>query len=250
MRFPKNEPQRIYEELTSMPEWERIGEVRQFSLSLRIFEGNADELIGFLERLKAEPVALALWRPENRLRLDEAREEIARLLHNFVAGAFSLVDHARRFYDRNYKTDGRFSGYDEAVKARFADDPLCQFVQGLRNYFVHKKIPTLSTTLSFKEGEDLDTSSFLQKEELLDFDWNATARSYLDGAPARMDLLTIASAYRTKVAEFYEWVFSRLEAIHAADHAVVEAKREELRQAVNAREERWAGLARRPRGKI
>jgi hypothetical protein len=243
MRLPKNESRRIYEELISMPEWERIGEVRQFSLSLRIFEGNADELIGFLEKIKTGPVALALWHPENRLRLEEAGEEIARLLHNFVTGSFSLVDHARRFYDRNYRMDGRFGEYEAEVQARFAKDPLCQFVQGLRNFFVHKQTPNLSTTLSFRAGEDLDNSYYLAKEELQSFDWNAKARSYLRGAPARIDLLAIVSAYRQKVAEFYKWVFSRLEAIHAGDYAAVEAKQEELRQAANV-QQRQFGLAR------
>lgn len=171
---------------------------------------------------------------ENRPILDSILGEVGRLLHNFVAASFSLVDHARRFYRRNYKDDGRFSDYETEVKARFAEDPLCQFVQGLRNYFTHKEIPDVSSSMSIKPGEDIDNTMFLNKAELGDFDWSARAREYLDAAPDQINLLDIASGYAEKVASFYNWVFARLDEIHAADHEAVRAKQEELRRAIGA----------------
>lgn len=228
------DPISIQKELTHMAEWERLAEIRQFTLSVQIFQQNADELIGILRSVKSDPVATRLWALENRLILDQLLLEIARLLHNFVAASFSLVEHARRFYSRNYKNDGRFNDYDLQVKERFAEDPLCQFVQDLRNFFIHKKVPKVSSTLSFGPGQEVDNTMFLDKDDLENFEWKPRARHYLDAAPAQIDMLMVVSSYEAKVSAFYEWVFGRLEDIHAADLVAVRVKEEQLRRAVGA----------------
>lgn len=229
------DPIGIQKELVAMPEWERLAEIRQFSYSVQLFQQNANELTGLLESIRTGPVAANLWSLENRPILDSILGEVGRLLHNFVAASFSLRDHAYRFYRSNYKDDGRFSDYEAEAKSRFAEDPLCQFVQGLRNYFVHKEIPDVSSSMSWSPGADIDNSMFLNKAELEEgFDWSVKAREYLDGAPAQINLLDIASGYAEKVANFYNWVFERLDDIHAADQAAVRTKQEELRRAIGA----------------
>ena len=215
-----------------MPEWERLAEIRQFTLSIQIFQQNAGELVGLLRNVKTGPAAMRLWALENRPVLDQLLREVARLLHNFVAASFSLVDHARRFHSRNYKDDGRFADYEGQVKARFAEDPLCQFVQDLRNFFIHRKVPNVLSTMSLKQGQEVDNTLFLEKADLGSFDWKPLARQYLDAAPDRIDLLLVASSYATKVTDFYKWVFGRLEEIHASDLTAVRSKQEDLRRAV------------------
>jgi hypothetical protein len=232
------DPISIQKELAQMPEWERLSEIRQFNLSIQIFQQNSGELVGLLRSVKTGPAAMRLWSVENQPLLDQLLCEVARLLHNFVAASFSLVDHARRFHKRNYKSDGRFADYEIQVKARFADDPLCQFVQDLRNFFIHRKVPNVSSTMSFTQGQDIDNTLFLEKADLESFEWKTLARNYLDQAPGKIDLLMLASSYTTKVTDFYKWVFERLQEIHANDLAVVHAKQEDLKRAIGAMAQR------------
>lgn len=226
------EPLEIQRELLRMPEWGRLAEIRQFELSIEIFQRNADELLRFLGGFKTGPMSAHLWSLENRPPLDRALREVARLLHNFVAASFSLVDHARAFYTRNYAGHESFRDYPAEVSKRFADVPLCQFVQGLRNFFVHRRIPNVMSRVTLRQGESPDGAVLMAKAELQEGEWNAIARQYLESAPTEIDLLTVVSEYVGRVTDFYNWFFSRLSEVHSADMAAVTEKQNELRRAV------------------
>lgn len=222
-------PLDLQDELRRMPEWERLSEVRQFTLSLEIFQRNAQEFRALLEGATTPQAATVLWSLHNRPQLEQFQREVTRLLHNFVAAAFSLVDHARRFFGKHYKDAKSFPDYEDEVRRRFAEDPLCQFVQGLRNYFIHRKPPNIGSTMSLSQGQAARHTIHLEKGDLMDFDWNATARRFLDEAADKLDLQNVVAAYSTKVTEFYAWMFKRLEEIHADDVAAVNAKQAEVR---------------------
>jgi hypothetical protein len=111
------------------------------------------EFRALLEGATTPQAATVLWSLQNRPQLEQFQREVTRLLHNFVAAAFSLVDHARRFFGKHYKDAKSFPDYEDEVKRRFTEDPLCQFVQGLRNYFIHRKPPNISSTMSLSQGQ-------------------------------------------------------------------------------------------------
>jgi hypothetical protein len=225
------DPLKLQDQLRGMPEWQRLAELRGFGLGLEIFQRNARDFRALLEMARGRDAIERLWALQNRPRLEEFQREVARHLHNFVTAAFSLVDHARRFFEK-YQTSGAFPDYAAEVKTRFADAPVCQFVQGLRNYSTHKKVPTISSTMEIAQGKGMTHTIYLPKDELLEgFDWNVTARRFLEGAGDKIDLVEVAAAYTEKVTEFYKWVFTRLEQIHAADIRAVAEKQDEVRRA-------------------
>jgi len=228
-------PMQIQDELLQMPEWHRLAEIRQFSLSLVLFQRNAAELVVLIGRFRTGPAAIEIWGLPSRPKLEEFQIEVTRLVHNFVAASLSLVGHARRFYEKNYRNNKLFEDYEYKVKTLFAEDPLCQFVQGLRNYCLHKELPDVSSSLTFGEGQDIKHSISLVKKSILDFDWNLKARQFLDSALDEIDLLDTVNQYAGKVTDFYNWVFSRLEEIHAEDIKAVEKKQQELREAIAER---------------
>ena len=228
-------PMQIQDELLQMPEWHRLAEIRQFSLSLVLFQRNAVELVVLIERFRTGPAAVEIWALTNRPKLEEFQIEVTRLVHNFVAASLSLVGHARRFYEKNYQDNKLFEDYEEEVKKLFAEDPLCQFVQGLRNYCLHKELPDVSSSLTFEEGQDIKHSISLVKKSILDFDWNLKAKQFLDSAADEIDLLDTVNQYAAKVTDFYNWVFSRLKKIHGEDTKAVEKKQKELREAIAER---------------
>lgn len=231
------ETRRRIDELEAMPEWSRLGTVRRFSLSVEIFQENARDLIGLLDSA-CGPEAVALWSVENRSGLDRFQREIARRLHNFVASAMSLVDHARVFYRGHYKDQGTFTDYEAEVGSRFASEPATQFIHGLRNYYVHVGIPTISNSLNLAlDGSDPHGRSTMTHTTLLDGTelrdkLNATGKAYVDRCGGTIDLRTAISSYTDRVTEFYCWMFERLNAIHAEDRRAVEAKQLEARRSM------------------
>lgn len=219
----------LQEELLRMPEWERLSEVRQFTLSLEIFQRNAQDFRTLLDHATTPPTSVQLWSVPNRPLLEQFQREVARQLHNFVAAAFSLVDHARRFVGRQYKGTQTFPDYEPEVKRRFAEEPLCQFVQGLRNYSIHRKPPPIGSRMTLAQGQAPHHKVYVPKAALLDFDWNATARRFLNGADDEIDVQAILNSYSAHVTAFYEWMFKRLQEIHADDVAAVAAKQKAAR---------------------
>jgi hypothetical protein len=216
----------LSDELEAMPEYRRLSVIRQFSTSVSLFDTNAQELKNLIRNAEGSTAAIELWRLESRPNLQAFQVELMRLVHNFVASAFTLVDHARRFYNKNYQSDARFPDYDERVRHDFREDPLSQFVQGLRNYVLHKELPDLATAMSYEQGGDIHHRHYWRLGELKTFDgWNTSAKRFLAEAEADIDIGEVIDLYTAKVRAFYKWVFGRLEEIHTDDLKVVEQKR-------------------------
>ena len=111
--------------------------------------------------------------------------EVTRLLQNFVAAVSALVEHSRRLHGRLcYKPSSKFPEYEEEVRQRFADAEVIQFVQGLRNYCLHYRTPGIGTTMTLVDlkNERFEKKVTLAKPDLLDFEWNAPARRFLESA--------------------------------------------------------------------
>ena len=112
----------------------------------------------------------------------------------------------------------------------FAHDPLAQFVKCLRQYCLHYKAPDLDMTVSWQQGDarPVRTVSLLV-EDLRTFDeWTAPAKKHLDSIDEKVEILTIATAYRDKVIAFYQWFQSRQAEIHKEEIERFRAKEREL----------------------
>ena len=221
-------PMTIQDELLAMPEWKRIARIQHFSTSLRLFHANKKEVTKLLDLMTVDPRGDALGNVSNRARLDAAMEEVLRLLHNFVAAAKSLVDHSRTLYRDLYEKTGLFPDYTTEAKSRFEEESLVQFVNGLRQFAQHYRLPALSYVTNFHVERGLQKKLVLQKANLVEFSgWNAPAKKYLDAAPAQIDIREVVDAYEVAVGAFYKWMEGRLKEIHAADMAAVTAKEKE-----------------------
>ena len=128
----------LQDELLAMDEYKRLAAVQQFRVSLHIFDGNTKELHELFDASRTSP---AMFQSETY------RWELARRLHNFVAGAFTLVDHARRLYGNSTEYDTRFADSKTEVNNRFVKDPLHQFLQQFRHYCLHYKAPPITTQM-------------------------------------------------------------------------------------------------------
>jgi hypothetical protein len=220
----------LHDELQSMPEFQLLQKIQTFQLSLEVFEGNYRDLRRLLDWQSQHPDAQELWHLRNRHLLEAFQKEVARLLHNFVAGAASLIDHTRLHHRELYADSGQLPEYDAEVSARFLNNPLANFIKGLRQYCQHYRVPPLVARMSYSaEPPSSSSTVLLDKKKLMEFSgWSAPAIKYLDQQGDSPQLLEAIAGYHDLVGEFYRWFSGMQRHIHKSDLERVAAKQKEI----------------------
>lgn len=210
---------RLREAIAESPGSGAYARINAIARSRKIFSRNAIELGKLLNSFNA-PAALYILDSRHPERLDEYLDEVARLLHNFVASVALLIDHTRNIMAENYAEDDPLRvEYQRRAKDTFVV-PLPQFVRCLRNYLLHYRLPVTPATISF--GPDVETgiesSVSLDRDSLLRWDgWNTLARQYLESCEAQINFLPLVESYHETVWEFYTWLLGSLNDKHAGD---------------------------------
>ncbi|WP_440531889.1 hypothetical protein [Variovorax sp. YR566] len=202
-----------------------LNRAHQRSFSLNVFQMNAVELVEAAQRIKDPDQGMALMMEKNREAGLQAHRELNRHVHNFVSSALTLVEHTRVFMRRHYADTDLMTIYEKQVTATFAQSPVAQFVQGLRNYMLHKGLPNSSMFMNFtanpgakdgsgtmKTGVSYSTVSLLEWKE-----WKPPARAYLEQAGEHLDLHEFAQEYLTFVNQFHGWLDAALATHHQLD---------------------------------
>lgn len=162
--------------------------LRELEFSVFTLEGNYRDFRQIIEGISSHPRAHELLLLRNQNQLSEYLMYIGRLLHNFVAAVYSLVEHTYKLYDKLNVGPNKlgiepkpFPAFKERLAAEFAEDSLCQFVKELRQYCQHYQLPAVSLMLSIVPGTGTETKTIhLSKTTLLDFDgWKAGAKRFL-----------------------------------------------------------------------
>lgn len=197
----------------------------QRSFSLNVFQMNALELIEAVQKVKDPDQGLLLMMENNREAGLQAHRELNRHVHNFVSSSLTLVEHTRVFMRKNYLDTQLLKTYETQVVATFAKSPVAQFVQGLRNYMLHRGLPASSMFMKIlsNSGETdgsgtMETGVHYDTASLLDWkDWKAPARTYLEHAGEHLDIYDFAIEYLTLVNQFHEWLDNTLNSHHLSD---------------------------------
>lgn len=199
-------------------------EIQLVKWSFKVFQGNFFEIDNMLRSLEESPEMAYLWEGgTHRAELHRAFEEVGRLLHNFVLSAMSLVDHTRRHVNR-YTHDeyaDLADDYNREIKRRFRNGANHQLIQGLRNYISHRRLPLVGSVLSWTESGQMTRTFYVPLEPLLEWDkWSSLAREKLEELEGRLPIRQFVDAYYTEVADFHNWLWSRVRAIHLKKWAV------------------------------
>jgi len=202
-----------------------LNRAHQRSFSYNIFQMNALELIEAAYRVKDPDQGLLLMMDNNREAGLQAHRELNRHVHNFVSSSLTLVEHTRVFMRKHYIDTPLYKTYEKQVNATFANSPVAQFVQGLRNYMLHKGLPNSSMYLRFesnpgaKNGSGtMETGVNYDTASLLDWkDWKAVARNYLELSGENLDIHEFTLEYLALVNQFHEWLNATLEMHHSSD---------------------------------
>jgi len=216
----------LIQEIQDSPEYELFISLRGFNISIFIFEKNFEDLNKLISMLTNDSKYQYLYSLRNRDKLHEVMAHIIRMIHNFVASSLSLIDHTRRVYKNLYEKTGKFEDYQTRIEIEFINDPLSQFIKGLRQYCQHYKSPDLSITTNWQQINEKETRVVeLLKDDLIAFEgWNVNAKAYLDSLDKKINIIEIAQIYRTKVLEFYEWFKNRQMEIHQEEFKTLHEK--------------------------
>ncbi len=111
--------------------------------------------------------------------------------------------------------------YDTQVAATFAQSSVAQFVQGLRNYMLHRGLPNSHMFMTFTatpgatdNSGTTETGIRISTTSLLDWDgWKPAARTYLEKAGADLDVQEFAQEYLALASQFQGWLEASI-----ADH--------------------------------
>jgi len=219
----------LRQEIMNMPEFHARQKLRGLELSLYTFDHNYGELRNLIVLLSNDPSTEPLMYQRNRDQLHAVLREILRLLHNFVAATMSLVEHTRNLYKEMYRPRGLFRDYQDRVKRDFAHDPLCQFVQDLRNFLLHYRVPQISFSVHIEHADANKLQEHrlvcLLKDDLRGWNgWTALAKKYLHDTVEEISLLDVIEGYRSRVIQFYQWFLARHLEIDAQDIERLEEK--------------------------
>lgn len=220
-----NTPADLLHRITESAGSAYMNRAHQRSFSLNVFQMNAIELIDASQRVKDPEQGLALLLEKNREARRQAHRELSRHIHNFVSSALTLVEHTRVFMRKHYAETELLSAYENQVETTFLQSPVAQFVQGLRNYMLHRGLPNSSMFMNFKSNPDsmngsgtMETGVHYDTASLLEWkDWKPLAREYLKSAGEHLDLYDFAQEYLTLVNQFHGWLDATLEHHHLPD---------------------------------
>jgi hypothetical protein len=183
-------------------------ELAAVARSYRLFVANTQEFERFLGHFDTDVTArLELWDERNRQRFEAFLDEVDRLLHNYLAAASTVRDHTRRLWQQHPPADAAATAeYERRVRDTFAEAPLAQFVQRLRNYSMHSKLPIARGQLTWSREHGDHSTVVLSKEALFRWnDWNAPARRFIETADENIDLRVVVRDYTAIVHDFNQW---------------------------------------------
>lgn len=192
-----------------------VREIEAVKSSLRLVKRNYDELIKTLRTLEREDVIPILWNIENRSVQREAREVVTTKLHNFLASAFSLVDHFRRHRLHLYANHS----FNEEIEFSLHNMVLSHYhhriAQGLRGYCLHYSLAPVSSSLRFWKDQSVQSAYRINRQELLKWDgWTSGSSKVIGRMTDDIRLLEFATEYFHQIESFYSWLWERQGEIH------------------------------------
>lgn len=219
--------QRMIDELEKSPGYRYIQARDLHKSSIYIFTENGRVLIEALKSFKSYSAFPGL---DQREETNRHHREILRHFQNFIASALALVDASRNWTaDLWLRFPDFCAEYDSRRAVEFSGSVNHLFVQDLRNYMLHYRLPrsasqgSFTLKLSLKDGEENNETNWaivFDLEGLRKWDgWRTEPKAYLAVCSDDIDLLTIVEPYHRQVIAFYAWFHQRVEALHAADVA-------------------------------
>jgi hypothetical protein len=179
---------------------------------------NLDELLALLaqptwDQTLAVELFQNMYRPDAREAYEAA---VTQRLHNYVAGAATLVDHARRLMKGR---TGTIAEKFERRKAEVIANPEVPFIKDLRNFVLHQAHPFLGHTVRILDPKGPATGEIeLSATNLLGWSgWKAPARAFIKSQPESFALRPIALRHGQLMVRLHNQLHNELAKANTAD---------------------------------
>jgi hypothetical protein len=194
------------ERILALPGRTAFVKVARLARTAKLFAGNADALIGHLNRMQDPTQRLPVW--GDRRLFEEFLDETELHLHNYTAAAHTRMDHLQRFTSAEWPESSPFRGeYRRRIAEDFDATPLHNFVTDLRNLILQVRLPVSTAAESWERGNGWRFQVMLDTTDLLGWDgWSAQARTYIKASGESVDLSGTVGAYTSAVITFDRWV--------------------------------------------
>ncbi len=219
------------DEIRSSAGFKALMQLELLSLNFYIFDMNYKQWKEYASSLKHTENFLKLWDQNNRKESNLVLGELTRLLLNFLGSATSLVAVTRNSVPVWYKDTKIAQEYDEK-KEQIKSDEEAMFIEGLRNYAQHDKLPfvTGQFTVNIQE-KSVATRFILDRDILLQGDWKKEkGKDFLLRNRKEIDIEDIVDDYYKKILEFHQWIFSRIQETNSQEIQITSEKQDELRK--------------------
>ncbi len=189
--------------------------------SFYVFEHNFIELEKYIDSYTDELYSQDITafdlrnRDSQAEKFEEVKKEIARLLHNYSASWFSLREQTFA-EEKSLEDSSLISEIEDKKRELLTDNPENGFIQGLRNYIQHKRLPLIDSknSIGFKFGEpsfNIEHSLYLDTNKLLEWKkWNSNAKKYLTDHSDKIPIKETIKINFYCIKEFYQWLESKL----------------------------------------
>jgi hypothetical protein len=218
--FSTDERQRLHDRIREHPgqaanhRWESLHRVHGVLIA------NERELLALIDRFQQdEEFALQFMGigSDGRSRMEALFGELIRRTHNYLSALKMLVDHSRNLV-RSYADHPVAAEYDRR-KADVLASGRGPFLQKLRNYLIHCRIPPFGASMQLASASDTPRFLiFLDRDGALEFeDWPAKARQFLRGQPEQVPLRELIVGYAAELEHLYRWLYERFGELHGAE---------------------------------
>lgn len=207
---------KLREDIKNYPGWQIHWTCSRLLKSFYIFDINYSELKKFLEN---PPIINFVFLPDEKARNDKIRSdsEAARLIHNFVASANTIVEHYRRA-KRKYLANNEKVEFDTLIENNFLNNPRMRLLKDLRNFILHYDLPEISNRIRSEDG----TSKLeLIPEKMLKWKkWNNDVKNYLkelSGESENINILEVVVDYTGKTKNITEFLIQKIAICNSQD---------------------------------
>ena len=208
----------------------------QFDLNFEMFERDYNDLKESLNIINDPNNLVRLWGDLSKTdELDSLIIDVTRKLINFLAFLKALVDCNRRVIKNEYKDTPFFGEYQKMVTATFDQSSLVQFLEGLRNFFMHYSLMLVRAhqSLSYDDSQGLlviENRFLLRKDTLLQWGKWEKGEEYLKSLKDNVDIEEITEKYFSLARQFHNWLISSLRTVHTEELEWLKQKRNELQR--------------------
>lgn len=188
-----------------------------------VFHRNYEELKMLVTAAQHPNTFNQIWAPHKQQEMTRVLREMTRMLHNLVASAKTLVEHTRILINKSYPDSQFLRDYETEIKKRFAGNCLIGFIEDLRNFALHYRMPFVTAHFEVKRDPDAGKvtekqSILLDKANLLGWSgWTTKGKTYLAEAAASIELEDVIDRYFSDVAAFHQWMRDRLVTLHSEE---------------------------------